>query len=75
MRVAKQKQDLTNQKITVHVPRQLLHEAQNISHVGITETVTNGLHLLVAAKAAENLRQMRGKVRFSIDVSTLREDR
>jgi hypothetical protein len=62
-------------KITVHVPEQLLARAQKAAGAGITETVRRGLELLAASEAYEGLRKMRGRVKFSIDLNELREDR
>lgn len=63
------------QKITAHVPADLLRRAQAATGTGITETVRRGLDLLVAAKAAEELRRLRGKVHLDIDLAELRRDR
>ena len=63
------------QKITAHVPADLLRRAQAATGKGITETVRRGLDLLVAAKAAEELRRLRGKVHLDIDLAELRRDR
>lgn len=71
----KQKNNSSLQKITIYVPKQLLTDAQKIANENITETVKNGLQLLIAAKASENLRKMRGKIKFSIDIQELREDK
>jgi len=63
------------QKITAHVPKSLLREAQESTGLGITETVKAGLKILASQKAFEDLRSMRAKVRLNIDVSELRKDR
>ncbi|HKM99233.1 MAG TPA: hypothetical protein VJX23_01860 [Candidatus Binataceae bacterium] len=62
-------------KITVHVRRELLAKAQKAAKAGISETVRKGLELLAASDAYDGLLKMRGKVRFSIDLNELREDR
>jgi hypothetical protein len=62
-------------KITVEVPEQLLEKAQKQSRDGVTATVRQGLELLAAGEAYEQLARMRGKVRFSIDLETMRKDR
>jgi hypothetical protein len=62
-------------KITVEVPRDLLRRAQESSRSGVTVTVRKGLELVAAGKAYAELRKLRGQVRLSIDVSSLREDR
>jgi len=61
--------------ITVEVPTDLLERAQEVSKAGITETVCAGLKLLVASNAYERVRQMRGKVRFSLRWKQLKDDR
>ena len=63
------------QKITVPVPAESLRRAQAATGKGIAETVRLGLDLLASAKAAEELRHLRGKVRLDIDLAELRRDR
>jgi hypothetical protein len=62
-------------KITVEIPRDLLEKAQKASGSGITQTIRTGLQLLAASRAYDNLRQLRGKVRFSRTWQELKEDR
>jgi hypothetical protein len=62
-------------KITVEVPEELLGRALEASGEGITETVRRGLTLVAAGGAYDELRRLRGKVRFGIDLQALREDR
>lgn len=64
-----------NQKITAHLPADLLHEAQSVTGKGITETLKIALTHLTHAHAYEDLRKMRGKIKFSIDLDELRKDR
>ena len=64
-----------DRKITVHVPVELLEKAQRYTGEGITETVRRGLQLVAAGEVYEELRKLRGRVRLSIDVERLREDR
>jgi hypothetical protein len=70
---SKQKNEL--QKITIYVPKLLLEDAQNATENNITETVKAALGLLITERAAQNLRKMRGKVKFSINIEALREDK
>lgn len=63
------------QKITAHIPTSLLHEAQAVTGKGITETLKIALSQLARANAYEDLRKMRGKIKFSIDLEELRKDR
>lgn len=62
-------------KITVQLPAKLLKEAQKATHLGITSTIRQGLELLAAGNVYEELRKLRGKVKFSINLDELREDR
>jgi hypothetical protein len=62
-------------KITVEVPSELLAKAQRASGHGITQTVREGLALIAASQAYEELRRLRGKVQFSRKWTELKEDR
>ena len=62
-------------KITVHVPDDLLRKAQHQTGEGVTETVREGLRLIAAGRVFDEVRKLRGKVKFSIDLDRLREDR
>ncbi len=65
----------TARKVTVELPSDLLRKAQRTTGEGVTATIRRGLTLLAASQAYEQLRGMRGKVRFSLDWKELREDR
>lgn len=62
-------------KVTIEIPEELLDKAQQATGSGITQTVRTGLQLVAASQAYADLRQLRGKVRFSRTVEELREDR
>ena len=62
-------------KITVEVPVDLLEKAQRASGEGVTGTVRTGLQLVAASHAYAQLRQLRGRVRFSKAVAQLKADR
>jgi hypothetical protein len=62
-------------RVTVELPADLLKRARASTGEGITGTIRRGLELVAAARAQERLRALRGKVRFSIDLDQLREDR
>jgi Arc/MetJ-type ribon-helix-helix transcriptional regulator len=62
-------------KITVEVPEELLKDAQANTGKGISETVRRGLKLLAAAQSFEQLRGMKGKIKFSKTTLELKEDR
>jgi hypothetical protein len=65
----------TARKITVEIPSVLLEKAQQASKSGITRTVRTGLQLLAASQTYSQLRQMRGKVRFTRTLAELKSDR
>lgn len=62
-------------KITVEIDGELLNAAQKQSGQGVTGTVRKGLELLAAAEAYRKVSALRGKVKFSIDLDTMRKDR
>jgi hypothetical protein len=64
-----------SRKITVELPVDLVRRAQDSTGEGLTATIRKGLELVAAGRAADELRQLRGKVKFSIDWRELREDR
>ena len=61
-------------KLTVEVPADLLERATLASGEVITPTVRKGLELVAAGGAYGRLRQFRGKVKFGIKLSELRQD-
>ena len=65
----------TARKITIEVPPDLLDKAQKATGAGITQTVRTGLQLVAASQAYAELRQLRGKVRFSRTLADLKADR
>jgi len=62
-------------KITVDVPEDLLEKAQQATGSGITQTVRAGLQLVAASQAYAQLREFRGKVKFSLSWEELKTDR
>jgi hypothetical protein len=62
-------------KITVEVPVDLLEKAQQATGTGVTQTIRTGLQLAAASQAYARLRQLRGKVRFSLTWEELKADR
>jgi hypothetical protein len=62
-------------KITVEIDEQLLRRAQQQARDGVTGTVRRGLEILAAADAYKKLSRMRGKVKFAVDLRTMRDDR
>lgn len=65
----------SDRKITVHVPGELLDRAQAFTGMGITETIRQGLKLVAAGQAFERLRQLKGRVQFSLSTEDLKRDR
>ncbi len=64
-----------NRKITLELPEDLLRKAQECTGDGVTATVRRGLELLAASSAYTELQKLRGKVKFSIKLKDLRNDR
>ena len=64
-----------NRKITLELPEDLLRKAQECTGDGVTATVRRGLELLAASSAYTELQKLRGKVKFSIKLKNLRNDR
>lgn len=62
-------------KVTVEVPDELLRRAQESTGAGVTATIRKGLELVAASRAYDELRGLRGRVRLSINLRELREDR
>jgi len=62
-------------KVTVELPLELLNRAQSSTGEGITGTIRRGLELVAASRAQEQLHALRGKVKFSLKLGTLRTDR
>lgn len=62
-------------KITVEIDEELLESAQKQSGEGVTGTVRRGLQILAATAAYDRLAKLRGKVKFTTDAATMRNDR
>jgi len=72
MKTAPKKQEM--QKVTVMLPRDLVERAKRVTGLGLTPILRRGLEAVAATHAYEKLRQLRGKVKFSIDLKELRRD-
>ncbi len=59
-------------KITANIPAKLLARAQQMTGLGITETLVAGLEELERSKQRSALRALRGKVRFELDLERTR---
>jgi hypothetical protein len=62
-------------KVTVEIPDELLRKAQRSTGEGVTATIRRGLELVAAGRAYDDLRRLRGRVKFSVDWKRLRRDR
>ncbi len=62
-------------KVTVELPADLLERARRSTGEGITATIRRGLELVASTRAQEQLRGLRGRVKFSIDLAAIRADR
>jgi hypothetical protein len=66
---------MKTQKVTVHVDQALLRRARKRTGEGVSATIRHGLTLVAAGAAYEKLRALRGRVKFSVNLRALREDR
>lgn len=62
------------QKVTVMLPKDLVERAKRASGLGLTPAIRRGLEAVAATDAYEKLRELKGKVKFSIDLKDLRGD-
>jgi hypothetical protein len=63
-------------KITIHLPVDLIEDAQAASGAGVTETVRQGLEALKRERFYAMMKDLRGKIDFSgFDLEALREDK
>ena len=66
---------MATQKVTVHIDRDLLRRARERTGKGVSVTIRQGLELVAASEAYDRLRALRGKVKLSLDLARLRDDR
>jgi len=62
-------------KITVEISADLIERALRATGEGVTATVRQGLEMVAAGRAYDDIKALRGKVRLSLDLERLREDR
>jgi hypothetical protein len=62
-------------KVTLLLPEDLIERATAASGAGLTPTLRTALENMIAAKAAQDIRALRGKVKISLDIDDLRRDR
>ena len=59
-------------RVTVNLPADALDAAQRSTGKGITETLVEGLRALDRRARLSALRQLRGKIRFELDLTQTR---
>jgi len=62
----------SSKKVTVYLPADVLEKAQKITGRGITLTIIDGLRELERRAHRLALRQLRGKVRFELNLDQTR---
>jgi hypothetical protein len=62
----------TAKKITANIPAELLKRAQELTGLGITETLVAGLQELERSQKRSALRALRGRVRFELNLERTR---
>lgn len=60
-------------RITANIPEALLRDATIVTKKGITETIIEGLKLIMRSKVYELAKALRGKLQIDIDLDTSRE--
>jgi hypothetical protein len=60
-------------KVTVNLPAKLLERARETTGLGITETIVKGLEELERGKQRSALQQLRGRIRFELDLDETRK--
>lgn len=66
---------IETQKITAHIPIDLLFEAQKATGLGITETVKIGLQRLAHDRAYEQVLKLKGSHKYSLNLEDIRKDK
>jgi hypothetical protein len=65
----------TLRKVTVLLPADLVRRASKATGLGLTATIRTGLESITAGEAFGGLRRLRGKLKLSLRVDELRQDR
>jgi hypothetical protein len=60
-------------RVTVNLPGDLLEEAEQVTGLGITETLVAGLKLLAQRRAYSKALALRGKLDLKLDLDVSRE--
>ncbi len=58
---------MKTKRITANLPQDLLEKALAESHAGITETIIEGLELLLRRNALKEAQLLKGKIQMKID--------
>lgn len=67
---------MSEKKITVMLPQELLKRAMKASGAGVTSTLRKGLELVAAKAVYKELLQMKGKYKnLKFDLASSRKDR
>jgi len=62
-------------KVTMELPEGLVKAALEETKQSLTETVRQGLEILVSRRAGKTLASLRGKLDLKINLTELRQDR
>lgn len=65
----------SQRKVTINLPTELLEQALSSTNSNITDTIRQGLELISAQWAYKGIRNMRGKVKFKLNLAKIRNDR
>jgi hypothetical protein len=60
-------------RVTVNLPRDLLEDAGEVTGVGMTETIVQGLQLVARRRAYTKAMALKGKLDIRIDLDASRE--
>ena len=60
-------------RITANLPEELLKEATQVTHKGITETLIHGLRLIRRSAAFQKAQALKGKLKIELDLDESRE--
>ena len=58
---------MKTRRITANLPVSLLQRAQTISGLGITETLIQGLELVLQKSSLESIQSLKGKIKLQED--------
>lgn len=64
---------MKTRRITANIPEDLLREASEVTKLGITETLVQGLQLVKRSRAYTLAQELKGKLNLDIDLDVSRE--